>query len=418
MSELTIYTNSPRRRGDITLNFFMLNAGNASSAQLACPFFTTTEPLELLRAAKCTNIRLIVRLCAVTSPRALIAAKAMPNVSVRFFTSDAFHAKFYILGNKAMLGSANLTDSGLKSNREISITLDASDETFDELPAYFDELWESSSVLTDIALERFAYWHKTHGKANEPDTIEGIEPTSPVTINVATHTKSRERTYLETFRREYYETLLPAYAEAKQIYLGAARRHPDFAEVPFDYEFDRFLNWAKLTFTTDENLHSFPLLSAEQRIPHIRGHVELWFNESIKIDAERTDRIERLKSIFGSKDSLAEADFADLTEALLGCAAFDEQLRFTKGGKPALAKAFQKDNDLNRVRKTFAHLAFGEDEFVRRIYDCIFMTEYKLAHFGRTSVFELYGWTNTDGVPPINGRTIKALRFFGYDVRT
>ena len=203
MAGLSIYTNSPRRRGDITLNFFMLNASSAPAAQLACPFFTSPEPLQLLRDAGCKNIRLIVRLCAVTSPRALHAAKAMPNTSIRYFTSDAFHAKFYILGNKAMLGSANLTDAGLKANREISITLDAADETFDELPAYFDELWEAASVLTDAALERFASWHRSHGATAQSDVIDGIEPSSPVTINVATHARSRERTYLETFRREY-----------------------------------------------------------------------------------------------------------------------------------------------------------------------------------------------------------------------
>jgi hypothetical protein len=83
---------------------------------------------------------------------------------------------------------------------------------------------------------------------------------------------------------------------------------------------------------------------------------------------------------------------------------------FTKGGKPALEKAFQKDNDSRRVRQSFEHLACGQDDFLRRIYDCTFTSEYKLAHFGRTSVFELYGWVNNEGVPPINGRTIKALR--------
>ena len=102
---------------------------------------------------------------------------------------------------------------------------------------------------------------------------------------------------------------------------------------------------------------------------------------------------------------------------MLGCAAFDEQLRFTKGGKSALVEAFQKDNDLSRVKKSFGYLAFDETEFVRKTYDCIYTPAYKLAHFGRTSVLELYGWVNKDHVPPINGRTIKALRYFGFDVR-
>lgn len=417
MTARTLYTNSPRRKGDFALNFFMLNAGRTASAQLACPFFTTNEPLEILRKGGCRKIQLLVKLCGATSPVALAEARKMTDVHVRYFTSDAFHAKFYILGETAMLGSANLTDAGLKSNREIAIVIDSSDDVFDELPTLFDDLWDAAAVLTDAAMETFARWHKVKVGVAQSDVIDGLEPSSPVTVNVATQIKTRERTYLETFRRDYYETLLPAHAQVQAVYLATGQTHPSFQDLPIEYEVDRFLNWAKLTFTTDENLLSFPLLNADARNAHIADRQQVWLNTRIEIDRERTARLQRLKVIFASPQDLSSAEFSDLTDALLGCAAFDEQLRFTKGGKPALAKAFQQDNDLKRVKQTFEHLAFDRDDFVRRIYDCIFTSEYKLAHFGRTSVFELYGWINDDDVPPVNGRTIKALRYFGFDVR-
>jgi phosphatidylserine/phosphatidylglycerophosphate/cardiolipin synthase-like enzyme len=284
MTNRSLYTNSPRRKGDYAMNFFMLNAARAPSAQLACPFFTTIEPLEVLRKGGCRKMQLLVRLCRVTSPSALAVARKMSDVHVRYFTADTFHAKFYILGDTAMLGSANLTGSGLMSNREIAITLDAGDELFDELPAFFDDLWDAASVLTDTALDTFARWHKLKGGVTESDTIEGLEPASPVTVNVATQGTSRERTYLETFRREYNEILLPAHAQVRAVYLAAGQRHPSFQDLSIDYEIDRFLNWAKLEFTTDENLHTFPLLEGLAREAHIADRQRLWLATQEAID--------------------------------------------------------------------------------------------------------------------------------------
>ena len=71
MTNRTLYTNSPRRKGDFELNFFMLNADRTTSAQLACPFFTTSEPLEILRKGGCLKMQLLIRLCSVTSPGGL-----------------------------------------------------------------------------------------------------------------------------------------------------------------------------------------------------------------------------------------------------------------------------------------------------------------------------------------------------------
>lgn len=247
--------------------------------------------------------------------------------------------------------------------------------------------------------------------------IEGIDPCSPRTVNVATHIKSRERTYLETFRREYTESLLPAHREVEEVYKGQGHRHSAFLDLPLSYEIDRFLNWAKLEFTTDETLPNFPLREPKDRVAFIRERISLWLAADMTVDRQRTTRLKKLRSLFATPDALESADFPEITDALLGCAAFDEQLRFTKGGQTALVKQFQQDNQLPRVKKAFHHLAFGSEDYVRRTYDCLYATDYKLAHFGRTCVLELYGWVNNDDIPPLNGRTIKALRYLGFDVK-
>src|SRR5712691_5347680 len=113
MEQHILFSNSPLGLRDFTINFFYENARGLRSAQLACPFFSSAEPLEILTNEGCSKIQLIVRLCSFTSPSALMQAKLIPKTQIRYFTSDAFHAKFYVLGNVALIGSANLTNSGL-----------------------------------------------------------------------------------------------------------------------------------------------------------------------------------------------------------------------------------------------------------------------------------------------------------------
>jgi len=82
----------------------------------------------------------------------------------------------------------------------------------------------------------------------------------------------------------------------------------------------------------------------------------------------------------------------------------------------SLLAAFKRDNTIQAIQTTFGYLAFGSGEFVQRIYDCIYTPKYKLAHWGRNCTLELFGWINHQDAPPLNGRTIKALRYLGFDV--
>jgi hypothetical protein len=91
-------------------------------------------------------------------------------------------------------------------------------------------------------------------------------------------------------------------------------------------------------------------------------------------------------------------------------------LRFTKGGLDNHLAAFKRDNTIEAILMTFRYLAFGSGDFVQRIYDSIYMSKYKLAHWGRNCTLELFGWINHQDAPPFNGRTIKALRYLGFDV--
>ena len=129
---------------------------------------------------------------------------------------------------------------------------------------------------------------------------------------------------------------------------------------------------------------------------------------------QEIDNIARIRSVFGSKESIDAAGEDDLMEALLGCHAFLEQLRFTKGGKDSLRMEFWAINGEKRIKECLTYLLHGPGDQIQRAYDCIYERRYKLNKFAESCVMELVGWLDTKR-PPINGRTIKALRFLGFD---
>ena len=411
-----IFTNRPATR-DFTLNFFYRHANAVRTAQLACPFFTNADPIKILKEAGCEKIQLLVRLCEATSPDALMIARNFRGVDVRYYTDGKFHAKFYILGDLALVGSANLTASGMMSNRELSIVLDSSDPRFDEVPAYFDELWSAppAAVLTPEALANFRAWHAAL-KRPAADPMTGVPDAEPINVNVESQNVSTARTYLESFRVTYYETLIPAHKVVLELYREHGGRHAGFDGLSEMYEIDRFLFWAR-GFTTDEDLETHPLRSDDDLRANIRQHISDWFAApAVHVDEDRIRRIAALQTLFSEEENIRTVDMDAVADMLQGCAAFVEMLRFTKGGLEKHIAAFKKDNRIEDIRNTFLYLSFGSGNFVQRLYDCIYTSKYKLHHWGRNCTLELYGWINHDGVPPFNGRIIKALRYLGFNV--
>ena len=58
-----------------------------------------------------------------------------------------------------------------------------------------------------------------------------------------------------------------------------------------------------------------------------------------------------------------------------------------------------------------------DDSLWERLYTAAREQEYYLPHYGLNSIAELIGWARPEVAPPRNGRTSKALRALGYDVR-
>ena len=106
----------------------------------------------------------------------------------------------------------------------------------------------------------------------------------------------------------------------------------------------------------------------------------------------------------------------EIFEALDVCHSIHDRLRFFPGGHETLKKVFTSENELKQIQKVISYLLHGQDDFITRMGTCIFVESYSIKQIGRSAVQELLGWVNKEDIPICNGRTVKALRYLGFNV--
>jgi hypothetical protein len=265
-----------------TINFFSGAGANPRTALLAAPFFTTTDPIEALTKRGC-DVSLIVRFSPVTSPQALQKAFENPRVKVRYFTDVKFHTKLYIVDDVALVGSANLTSSGLNSNRELSVLLRQDrDDAFVELPGVFDDLWNYADVLTKEVLAKYKRAFESFGGSQNEYEFEKhihsyVKPAAPVSVVVGSEAISKERTFIQYFRRKYVEALYPAFSEISKVAVEHGLGRKEFRGQDPHIELGRFLGWIRLAHGRGEGWRETPLLAeASDRAKQIKRFVNEW----------------------------------------------------------------------------------------------------------------------------------------------
>jgi len=216
-----IFSNGPAK--DYVFNPLTRMMHRSTRLCIAAPYVTETG--DLLSVSKSgTSVDLLIGLNASTSPEALSLVHGQSNIAIRYLT-HRFHAKIYISDSAAMVGSSNLTDGGLRSNREATILLDQPDDldAIEELRLLFLDLWNSGQVLTDEKLKRFTEaWHQAKRAAPNLDALieNAVGRAEPVNINVASSKKVPERIFLEQLRRQVYEQYRPSFNEGNEASRG------------------------------------------------------------------------------------------------------------------------------------------------------------------------------------------------------
>lgn len=416
-----IYSNGPT--GDFVINSFERLLASSTQLYLAAPYFTESDVVRDA-ASQGRQVQLIVGLNEATSPRALKQLHGIPNLATRFLTRR-FHAKIYIFENAAMVGSSNLTDGGLRANREATICLDQADdrEAVEELRTLFLELWHAARVVTIETLEAFEHAHKaTRRIGPHPDAVieQAVGRAEPANIDVESVRRTSERLFIEQLRRQVYEQYRPAFTQVTAILNENGFHRPELEGVGAGNETNRFLNWVRLTKVVgDEAWRTAETRNEADRRDLITDLGRQWVAApDHKIPETYVDWLENATRAFGSATAIDDASKNELTEGLMSLHAFTEQYRFVKGGAINLPAFFWKQNadDVGKVKASLTHFLHGSGEFVERLHDIVYDPAVKLRQFGLFCALELYGTVKPEECPPMNGRMAKALRYLGFAV--
>ena len=417
-----IFSNGGNK--DFVINPFRDLVAGSSRLYLAAPYFDFVDPiLEANRRGK--PVQLLVGLNGATSPKAIADVHELPGIAIRYLTRR-FHAKIYLSDKAALIGSSNLTDAGLRKNREAVICLDRHEDAdaVDEIQGLFLELWDAGQVLTKEKVDAFreTYRRIKPRRSEEDRAIEdAVGKAEPPNIRVFSDKISSRQKFLEELRQQVYEQYLPAFNEVRAILEGQGFRRKELVQFGIAHETNRFLSYVRSIHVIGDNAwQGAPILDQEgQREKTIRFAQEWVGAADNKVVPDYADRLENVSHVFGTSDALDQATKKDMTEGLMALHAFSEQLRFVRGGGTSLRAEFWKwnNNDVAGVKSTLRHLLYGSGDFIERLHDVLHDPHRKLAHFGRFCAIELYGTVKPDECPPMNGRIAKALRFLGFDVK-
>jgi hypothetical protein len=409
--------------GDFVCNPFEQMLFRARHIRLAAPYFTEADSI-VKAALGGRSVQLLVCLNSVTHPAALRRATNTVGLTVRYYTSR-FHAKIFIFDDVVLLGSSNLTDGGLRSNREAVIRLDAENDpdVVDEVRALFLELWDTAPTLTDSKLSDFERaWRQARGATADPDDLieNMVGREEPRNISVVSRTQSGERIFLNELHRLVLEQYRPAYREVTEVLVEGGFRRTDLAGISAANETNRFLSWVRQTHAAgEESWREAPLRDGLSRRELIEVLGAEWARTAdSKVPDDYLDWLRNVEHVFASSAALNGADKGALTQGFMSLHAFEAQSRFTLGGAKKLPDVFWKQNqdDVERVRRTISHLLNGSGDFIYRLHDVLYRRDLKLGLFGKFCALELYGTVRPDDCPPMNGRMAKGLRYLGFNV--
>jgi hypothetical protein len=258
----TLYSNGPEK--DFVIRPYQKMLAATGSVFVASPFVTMTREL-IEAAAQGKTVSLLVGLNIATDPSALRAAFGIPNLSVRYYT-HRFHAKIYLFDICALVGSSNLTDGGMQSNREATVHVEDAEE-LQEIRNLCQELWATAPVLTPQTLASFEAAVGPFGKHFNPDAkIEAaVGRAEPTNILVGSSKKSPEYLFLEALRRRVYEQFMPAFAEVSSFLSEETLHRPEWSSADKESETNRFLNWVRLTRGAGDEWQNTPPSSKRDR---------------------------------------------------------------------------------------------------------------------------------------------------------
>jgi hypothetical protein len=375
-----------------------------------------------------------------------------------------FHAKvIWWRGYGAYVGSANLTHKAWFNNIEAGVFLDeaelASSGVGDELDAMFDHLERVSVAVNDETVAKLEQLGRDRqriidGNATRLDAkfkeLFGHLP-DHTGLTVAPPKGHRENRRLTNFIKEWNETLQLMRGLAREF--AGLRLRPRWVDADAHpaVHFDQFLHAYYYSYVREEaDEDDDESLTSKQKVEQfftknqadtaraLREGARWW--ASLPEDKHREAEFIRttapnMRALL-SREAIARMDLEAFCEAMKNVNAFRMHARQMKNTDLGLPPGHHEDIE-TRVKHLCAWLwaqrsASGKTvrdvlEFVlwgaspsdmeRRLWLAVWDDEYRLPHFGQSTLGEAVGWARPDDFPPRNNRTNKALLALGHRVK-
>lgn len=417
-----MYTNSNSKK-DFIYNSFVYGVSKRNNIYIASAFFTYSGMIKEFIEKQC-KVKLVVRLGYPTSAEALDYCMQHEEIQVRFYTARSFHPKLYIFGEDyAIVGSSNLTRSGLMTNQEIALKIERIDHRFEELKLLFSAYWGQAKVLTKAHVDQYKEILKRYSKIKRVD--DEIDEAITKEIGRVEHDniyrdKKKESSndlYIEDYRKRYQE-YVTAYRFVESVFKRYGKRKVSEEQIPLHVEIDSFFSYIRNKHAAGDSWRQAPILRQEEQEERIKELIDEWvaseydyFDKTIV-----QENYPIIISAFKDKDTFNRLTIDEVVEALTVIHSFHDRLRFFPGGLSTLLDAFLEKNDHKKIMESLSYLVFESVDVEVRMANMLYNPKYRLAEFGISNIQELIGWVNKDGLPVVNRRTTKVMRYLGFDV--
>ncbi len=360
---------------------------------------------------------------------------------------DMLHSKvIWWRGYGAYIGSANLTDRAWYSNIEAGLFISESDLVANGLDQQLEEYFENikdidkAFPLTREIIDELSQIQKLRNKSDldresaklrSRDKWEGLK--------FAQSRQAKKDRKKENFRQEWESTISIIRNIAQQI----ENFRPKWVEdsVPSLWHVDQFLHGYYYNVVRDGNSHPYEEYYQRHKAnPQNALYDALnWWSKLPEPPSNEDHALyrtaPRIRELLAKEKILllTSSEFEEICEYTHSTKDHIIKLPTSTIGRPE-AESMTLNERLPYFAKTI--LGFqnkrGENvlqllDFVlyggkeKNMWERIFLAghdeEYRIAHYGTNSIAEVAGWTKPEISPPRNGRTNKALRALGYDVR-
>lgn len=357
------------------------------------------------------------------------------------------HAKvIWWRGVGVYIGSANLTDSAWYKNVEAGCFFDESEIDGDmasDIESLFDTLDNHATPLTEELINAMdARSNEIAAKKPGPGQFWASPSFKKWSGLVHTAPKKARDQKKQVFLEEWHSTLQDLRNIGERVSKDQNRPIWIGADVPAGAQVDQFLHahYYQRTFNGRKaNYETFFLKNKYRQEESLQEAIEWWRNlrsAPLYEDEMLNERAPFLQNILsrGQISKMTGSDFEAICNRVHAITDYARRVRNRSVSLPdngtqytisqkveALAKRIWSNRSSNGARVdhvlSFVLYDGSVDQLPERLWKAISDPSWKIDGLGVSALGEIVGWALPDKFPPRNGRTSKALRSLGFDVR-